>query len=115
MGRLVKGVWRDEWYDTEASNGEFIREDAGFRDGIKNEPSARFQPESGRYHLYVSLACPWAHRTLIFRELKDLTTHIDSHSRRLHDNYFNRRVDALIIFTEKGNSQLLSLEKNLYL
>ena len=77
MGRLVKGVWRDEWYDTEASNGEFIREDAGFRDWIKNEPSARFQPESGRYHLYVSLACPWAHRTLIFRELKDLTTHIE--------------------------------------
>ncbi|KEI73258.1 glutathione S-transferase family protein [Endozoicomonas elysicola] len=77
MGRLVKGVWRDEWYDTDASKGEFIREDAGFRDWIKNDPSAWFQPESGRYHLYVSLACPWAHRTLIFRELKALTGHID--------------------------------------
>ena len=57
--------------------GEFIREDSGFRDWIQNDPSARFQPESGRYHLYVSLACPWAHRTLIFRELKALTGHID--------------------------------------
>ncbi len=77
MGKLVEGVWHDVWYDTKSSNGKFVREDAGFRSWIKNSPDAQFQPESGRYHLYVSLACPWAHRTLIFRELKELTEHID--------------------------------------
>lgn len=74
MGRLVEGTWYDEWYDTEASDGAFIREDAGFRHSI--EPGGRFSPDSGRYHLYVSLACPWAHRTLIMRKLKGLESHI---------------------------------------
>ncbi|EJG1657452.1 glutathione S-transferase family protein [Vibrio parahaemolyticus] len=77
MGKLVEGVWHDEWYDTKANGGKFVREDAGFRDWIKNDSEAVFQPESGRYHLYVSLACPWAHRTLIFRKLKGLEPHID--------------------------------------
>lgn len=77
MGKLVEGVWQDVWYDTKSSNGKFVREDAGFRDWIRNQPDAKFQPESGRYHLYVSLACPWAHRTLIFRKLKGLEEHID--------------------------------------
>ncbi len=77
MGKLVEGVWHDVWYDTKSSGGKFVREDAGFRHWIKNEPDADFQPESGRYHLYVSLACPWAHRTLIFRKLKRLEPHID--------------------------------------
>ncbi|WP_321283118.1 glutathione S-transferase family protein [uncultured Vibrio sp.] len=77
MGKLVEGVWHDVWYDTKSSGGKFVREDAGFRNWIKNEPDAEFQPESGRYHLYVSLACPWAHRTLIFRKLKGLEPHID--------------------------------------
>ena len=77
MGKLVEGVWHDVWYDTKSSGGKFVREDAGFRNWIKNEPDAEFQPESGRYHLYVSLACPWAHRTLIFRKLKGLEQHID--------------------------------------
>lgn len=77
MGRLVAGQWQDVWYDTKQSDGQFVREDAGFRDWIENTPNARFPPDSGRYHLYVSLACPWAHRTLIFRELKQLTDHID--------------------------------------
>ncbi|MEF1175199.1 glutathione S-transferase family protein, partial [Vibrio sinaloensis] len=77
MGKLVEGVWHDVWYDTKSSNGKFIREDAGFRHWVENRADAEFQPESGRYHLYVSLACPWAHRTLIFRELKGLTDHID--------------------------------------
>lgn len=77
MGKLVDGVWHDVWYDTKSSNGKFIREDAGFRNWIKNDPDAQFQPESGRYHLFVSLACPWAHRTLIFRKLKGLEEHID--------------------------------------
>lgn len=74
MGRLVEGTWYDEWYDTEASDGAFIREDAGFRHSI--EPGGRFRPDSGRYHLYVSLACPWAHRTLIMRKLKGLESHV---------------------------------------
>ncbi|MGY5614047.1 glutathione S-transferase family protein [Vibrio brasiliensis] len=77
MGKLVEGVWHDVWYDTKSNNGKFVREDAGFRNWIKNRPDAQFQPESGRYHLFVSLACPWAHRTLIFRKLKGLEEHID--------------------------------------
>ncbi len=77
MGKLVEGVWHDVWYDTKASGGKFVREDAGFRDWVQNQPDAKFQPESGRYHLYVSLACPWAHRTLIFRKIKGLEEHID--------------------------------------
>ncbi|ELB2045835.1 glutathione S-transferase family protein [Vibrio parahaemolyticus] len=77
MGKLVEGVWHDVWYDTKANGGKFVREDAGFRDWIKNDSEAVFQPESGRYHLYVSLACPWAHRTLIFRKLKGLEPHIN--------------------------------------
>lgn len=74
MGKLVEGIWHDEWYDTESTGGKFVREDAGFRDWI--EPDGRFPPESGRYHLYVAMACPWAHRTLIMRRLKGLEQHI---------------------------------------
>ncbi|MBY8201275.1 glutathione S-transferase family protein [Vibrio fluvialis] len=77
MGKLIEGVWQDVWYDTKSSSGRFVREDAGFRGGIENKADAQFAPESGRYHLYVSLACPWAHRTLIFRSLKQLQEHID--------------------------------------
>ncbi|MGR5258845.1 glutathione S-transferase family protein [Vibrio astriarenae] len=77
MGKLVEGVWHDVWYDTNKSGGKFVREDAGFRDWVMNDRQAKFQPESGRYHLYVSLACPWAHRTLILRQLKGLSEHID--------------------------------------
>jgi putative glutathione S-transferase len=77
MGKLVEGVWHDVWYDTQRNEGRFVREDAGFRHWVENRPGAAFKPESGRYHLYVSLACPWAHRTLIFRALKGLKEHID--------------------------------------
>lgn len=76
MGKLIEGVWHDVWYDTKSQQGQFVREDAGFRHWIKNTLDAEFTPELGRYHLYVSLACPWAHRTLIMRELKQLTEHI---------------------------------------
>ena len=75
MGLLVDGQWQDRWYDTHGSGGRFIREDAQFRDWIGAE-DGRFPAESGRYHLYVSLACPWAHRTLILRSLKGLEPHI---------------------------------------
>jgi len=82
MGRLVEGVWRDEWYDTKSTGGAFRREDAGFRHWVTADgapgPSGEggFAAASGRYHLYVSLACPWAHRTLIFRAIKGLEDHI---------------------------------------
>lgn len=78
MGLLVEGKWRTDWYDTKATDGRFVRKNAGFRNWITPDGSAGpsgesgFKAESGRYHLYVSLACPWAHRTLIFRVLKGL-------------------------------------------
>ena len=70
MGLLVEGVWRDEWYNTSSSDGKFERPAAPYRDQV--EGGGRFSPEAGRYHLYVSWACPWAHRTLIYRKLKGL-------------------------------------------
>ncbi|KAB0300054.1 glutathione S-transferase family protein [Vibrio fortis] len=76
MGKLIEGKWFDIGYETKSNGGRFIREDAGFRDWIKDESGHRFQSESGRYHLYVSYACPWAHRTLIFLKLKGLEEHI---------------------------------------
>lgn len=78
MGLLVDGVWQDKWYDTAASGGHFRREPSLFRNWVTADGSAGptgtdgFRAEPGRYHLYVSLACPWAHRTLIFRALKKL-------------------------------------------
>lgn len=76
MGLLVDGHWQDQWYDTKNNDGKFIRQDSKFRDQIEANANAKYPAESGRYHLYVSLACPWAHRTLIFRALKDLKDHI---------------------------------------
>ncbi len=82
MGLLVDGTWHDTWYDTKSTGGAFKRSAAQFRNWITKDGSpgpsgtGEFAAESGRYHLYVSHACPWAHRTLIFRELKDLTPHI---------------------------------------
>ena len=78
MGLLIDGIWHDRWYDTSASGGRFVRSDAQFRNWVTADgspgPSGEggFKAEPGRYHLYVSLACPWAHRTLIFRQLKGL-------------------------------------------
>ncbi len=82
MGLLVDGKWQDRWYDTSKAGGRFIRSDAQFRNWVTADgragPSgtAGFKAESGRYHLYVSMACPWANRTLIFRVLKGLEQHI---------------------------------------
>ncbi|GAA6194230.1 glutathione S-transferase family protein [Phaeobacter gallaeciensis] len=82
MGLLIDGQWHDQWYDTLTTGGAFKRSAAQFRNWItpdgKPGPSGvgGYAAESGRYHLYVSLACPWAHRTLIFRALKDLGDHI---------------------------------------
>jgi len=72
MGLLVDGVWHDKWYDTSKTGGRFVRSESQFRDAVSADAGARFPAEAGRYHLYVSLACPWAHRTLIFRALKGL-------------------------------------------
>jgi len=72
MGLLVEGVWKDHWYSTKESGGRFVRKGAQFRDHVTADGSSGFPAEAGRYHLYVSYACPWACRTLIFRALKGL-------------------------------------------
>ncbi|MEM1074097.1 MAG: glutathione S-transferase family protein [Pseudomonadota bacterium] len=82
MGLLVDGIWHDQWYDTKSTGGKFKRQDAKFRNWVTADGSAGpsgtggFKADSGRYHLYVSYACPWAHRTMIFRALKGLKDHI---------------------------------------
>ncbi|MCP4808742.1 MAG: glutathione S-transferase family protein [Proteobacteria bacterium] len=86
MGLLVDGVWQDSWYSTKESGGRFVRKASSFRRALG---SPELPAESGRYELIVSAACPWAHRTLVFRALKGLTEHIDVHF-----------VDALML--EKG-------------
>ncbi|MCL1949155.1 MAG: glutathione S-transferase family protein [Turicibacter sp.] len=78
MGMLIVGKWHDIWYDTKESNGRFERSKAQFRNWVTVDGSpgptgvGGFKAEAGRYHLYVSHACPWAHRTMIFRALKGL-------------------------------------------
>jgi len=78
MGLLQDGKWVDRWYETKSKGGRFVRKDSVFRNWITTDgapgPSGEggFKAEPGRYHLYVSMACPWAHRTLIFRRLKGL-------------------------------------------
>ncbi|MFO1218027.1 MAG: glutathione S-transferase family protein [Burkholderiaceae bacterium] len=71
-GYLLQGQWHHGWVDTRATGGEFVRADAGFRGQVSADGASGFAAEPGRYHLYVSLACPWAHRTLIARSLKGL-------------------------------------------
>ena len=78
MGVLIDGKWHDEWYDTTSTGGRFVRKDTQFRNWVTADGSAGptgkagFKAEPDRYHLYVSLACPWAHRTLILRKIKRL-------------------------------------------
>ena len=78
MGLLIDGKWHDNWYDAKSKSGRFVRKASQFRNWITRDGSpgpsgsAGFRAKPGRYHLYVSLACPWAHRTLIFRKLKGL-------------------------------------------
>lgn len=82
MGQLVDGEWHDVWYDTKSTGGAFKRTTAKFRNWITANGAAGpsgeggFPAASGRYHLYVSYACPWAHRALVFRKLKGLEEHI---------------------------------------
>lgn len=72
MGLLIEGKWHDRWYDTKSTGGAFKRDASAFRHRVAADGSTGFRAEPGRYHLYVSLACPWAHRTLIVRRLKGL-------------------------------------------
>ena len=78
MGLLVDGQWQDRWYDTRISRGRFVRKESQYRNWVTADGSpgpsgtGGFKAEAGRYHLYVSYACPWAHRTLIFRAIKSL-------------------------------------------
>ena len=78
MGLLINGIWHDQWYDTAKSGGAFVRQDAAFRNWVTPDGgpgptgTGGFKAEAGRYHLYVSLACPWASRALIYRKLKGL-------------------------------------------
>mgnify|MGYP000501010742 CR=1 FL=1 len=82
MGMLIDGEWHDVGYDAKKSGGKFVRTEAQFRSWITADGSvgpsgeAGYKAESGRYHLYISHACPWAHRTLIYRALKGLEEHI---------------------------------------
>lgn len=82
MGLLQDGKWVDQWYDTKSTGGKFVRSVTQFRNWITPDGQAGptgeggFKAESGRYHLYISLACPWASRTLIMRKLKSLEDHI---------------------------------------
>ena len=109
MGMLVKGVWHDVWYDTKAAGGAFERAPTTFRNRVSADGSTGFPAEAGRYHLYVSLACPWAHRTLIFRALKGLSDAISvsvvnpymgaegwtfETGARVHPGYRERRADS---------------------
>ncbi|MDO6764278.1 glutathione S-transferase family protein [Agarivorans sp. 1_MG-2023] len=83
MGLLVDGKWQDKWYETKENKGRFVRSEAQFRNWVTADGSAGpsgkegFKAEAGRYHLYVSHACPWANRTMIFRKLKGLEQMID--------------------------------------
>ncbi|MFO8068697.1 MAG: glutathione S-transferase family protein [Alkalibacterium sp.] len=78
MGLLIDGKWHDQWYDTEKNDGRFIREESQFRNWVTKDGSAGptgdsgFKAEPGRYHLYISNACPWANRTMIMLKLKGL-------------------------------------------
>jgi len=78
MGQLIDGKWSTQWYDTSKTGGKFVRSQSGFRNWVTPDGApgptgdGGFAAEADRYHLYVSLACPWAHRTLIFRKLKEL-------------------------------------------
>ncbi len=105
MGYLDNGEWKDQWYDTKASGGRFKRSEAAFRNFVTADGSpgptgeGGFEAESGRYHLYVSWACPWAHRTLIFRKLKGLEDHISLSAVhwRMHENGWTFEDDPDVI------------------
>ncbi len=108
MGLLIEGEWHDTWYDTKQTGGRFVRKAPAFRSWVSAD-SKDHAAAPGRYHLYVSYACPWAHRTLIVRKLKALDDQIsvsvvqplmladgwvfdDEHPDHLHQRKFLRDV-----------------------
>lgn len=119
MGLLVDGEWRDRWYDTKPTGGRFKRRDSSFRNWITADGSAGpsgtggFPAEPGRYHLYVSLACPWAHRTLIFRILKGLEEMISGDVVHYHMGeegwVFDASADGATPDTVNGKSRLYEI------
>ncbi|MGT2907820.1 glutathione S-transferase family protein [Streptococcus dentiloxodontae] len=109
MGLLQNGKWVDQWYDTASTGGKFIRTTTQFRNWITTDGAAGptgnggFKAESGRYHLYISLACPWASRTLIMRALKGLEEHISIsivHPLMLENGWTFEPADGVIADTE---------------
>lgn len=115
MGLLQDGNWVDQWYDTDENQGQFIRKDSSYRswitpDGMPGQSGqGGFAAEPDRYHLYVSYACPWAHRTLIFRALKGLSEMISVsvvHWQMGKDGWTFQPGDG-VIADEVNNSNLL--------
>lgn len=111
MGLLVDGKWHDKWYDTGANKGKFVRSEAQFRNWITKDGSAGatgkggFKAEAGRYHLYISNACPWAHRVMVFRALKGLTDMIDIsvvHPYMVENGWTFAKGDGVIADTING-------------
>lgn len=115
MGLLVDGKWHDQWYDTTSTKGRFVRSDAQFRNWITRDGSAGpsgtsgFKAEPNRYHLYVSLACPWAHRTLILRVLKGLENMISVSvvNPYMGENGWTFEPDSGVLGDPVGKSQYL--------
>ncbi|MGT2801602.1 glutathione S-transferase family protein [Streptococcus henryi] len=115
MGLLQDGQWVDQWYDTKSTGGNFVRTTTQFRNWVTADGSAGptgkggFKAESGRYHLYISLACPWASRTLIMRALKGLEDHISIsvvHPLMLENGWSFEEGDGVIADTELNKDYL---------
>ena len=115
MGLLQDGKWVDQWYDTKSTGGRFVRTSTQFRNWITKDGSAGptgiggFKAESDRYHLYLSLACPWASRTLIMRALKGLEEHISIsvvHPLMLENGWTFEEADGVIADTEMRSDYL---------
>jgi len=102
MGLIVAGKWVDQWYDTKNNKGQFVRQDSMFRHTISEDSDSLYPAEAGRYHLYISLACPWAHRTLIFRQLKQLESIISVSvvKAEMLDNGWEFDTDAASEYTD---------------
>jgi putative glutathione S-transferase len=95
MSLLIDGKWHDHWYDTEKTGGWFVRNESVFRRQVSAAATSQFAAEFGGYHLYVSLACPWASRTVIYRKLKGLEPAISlSRARSLHEGPSARSTAA---------------------
>ena len=110
MGLLINGQWSGSGIDaTTSKDGAYVRKESVFRNWVTADGSSGFKAESGRYHLYVSLACPWAHRTLIYRRLKGLAEHISVSVVHplLEDNGWEFRDDAACVKDKLFDSDYL--------